>query len=58
MNTIDGVVFEDAYPRIQQTKFGNIVANFISREDLIINKSSSNRKKDIADLEELLKFSD
>ncbi len=54
LNNIDGVTFIDAYGRIEKVKFGNTVANFISREDLIKNKSSSSRKKDQADLEELL----
>lgn len=54
LNSIDGINFIDAYSRIEKVKFGNTVANFISREDLIKNKSSSRRKKDQADLEELL----
>ena len=53
INSIDGVEFSDAYPRIERVRFGSTTANFISREDLIKNKSSSNRKKDQADLEEL-----
>jgi predicted nucleotidyltransferase len=54
LNSIDGVTFIEAYGRIEKVKFGSTVANFISREDLIKNKSSSSRKKDQADLEELL----
>ncbi len=53
LNSIDGVEFCDAYPRLVSVRFGNTTAKFISREDLIKNKSSSNRKKDQADLEEL-----
>jgi len=53
MNSIDGVVFQEAYQRVEKVRFGGITANFISREDLIKNKASSNRKKDQADLEEL-----
>jgi predicted nucleotidyltransferase len=53
MNVIDGVSFKDAITRIENVKFGNTTANFISKEDFIQNKSSSNRKKDQADLEEL-----
>jgi len=53
MNHIDGVSFKDAITRIENVKFGNTTANFISKEDFIQNKSSSNRKKDQADLEEL-----
>ena len=53
LNSIDGVIFEEAYERVEKVRFGNATANFISREDLIKNKSSSKRKKDQADLEEL-----
>jgi hypothetical protein len=55
MNQIDGVNFEEAFKRLQKVKFGNTVANFISKYDLIQNKIHSNRKKDQADLEELQK---
>jgi len=58
MNTIDGVLFNDAYQRVEKVRFGNTTANFISRNDLIKNKSSSKRKKDQADLEELLQVED
>jgi len=56
MNSIDGINFSDAYPRIKKVNFGNTAANFISYEDLIQNKLSSNRKKDQADLEELQNY--
>lgn len=54
LNSIDGIIFNDAYSRIEKVNFGGTLANFISREDLIKNKASSSRKKDQADLEELL----
>ena len=53
MNKIDGVLFEEAFKRIETVKFGNTTANFISKTDLISNKLSSNRSKDKADAEEL-----
>lgn len=56
MNSIDGVDFIEAYPKLKKTNFGRTLANFISYEDLIKNKLSSNRKKDQADLEELQNF--
>ena len=56
MNSIDGVQFNDAYARVRQVDFGKIKANFISYEDLIKNKSSTNRKKDQSDLEILQRF--
>ena len=58
INSIDGVEFGDAYPHIERVRFGSSTANFISCDDLIKNKSSSNRKKDQADLEELLGIED
>lgn len=56
MNSIDGVKFNDAYTRVKRVNFGNTLANFISYNDLIKNKSTTNRKKDQADLEELMNF--
>ena len=56
LNNIDGVDFNDAFPNLKKTNFGRTIANFISYEDLIKNKLSSNRKKDQADLEELQNF--
>jgi len=56
VNDIDGVNFSDAYKRVEKFRFGSLIANFISKSDLIKNKLSSNRKKDQADLEELKKF--
>ena len=53
MNSVDGVLFEDAYSSVEKVRFGSTIANFISNKDLIKNKLSSNRKKDQADLEEL-----
>lgn len=56
MNRIDGVDFNEAYLNLKRINFGRTLANFISYEDLIKNKLSSNRKKDQADLEELQNF--
>ncbi|MBE0571347.1 MAG: hypothetical protein IH618_07370 [Ignavibacteriaceae bacterium] len=53
MNKIDGVSFNEANKRTEKVKFGNSIANFISKEDLIKNKLSTNRLKDKADAEEL-----
>ena len=53
INSIDGVSFAEAYERVENVRFGDTKANFISKEDLIKNKLSSNRKKDQADLEDL-----
>ena len=53
MNRIDGVSFNEANKRTEKVKFGNSITNFISKEDLIKNKLSTNRLKDKADAEEL-----
>ena len=53
MNRIDGVSFNEANKRTEKVKFGNSIANFISKKDLIKNKLSTNRLKDKADAEEL-----
>ncbi|MFZ1519721.1 MAG: nucleotidyltransferase [Ignavibacteriaceae bacterium] len=58
INEIDGINFLDAYKRKEIFQFGNVSANFISRQDIIANKKASNRKKDQADLDELEKFND
>jgi len=58
INEIDGIKFLDAYKRKEIFQFGNVSANFISRQDIIANKKASNRKKDQGDLDELEKFND
>lgn len=56
INEIDGVDFISAYKSRESHQFGRVSADFISRADLIKNKRASNRKKDIADLDELEMF--
>lgn len=53
LNDIDGVEFETAWPNCKRGKFGSIEINFISKLDLIKNKSATPRLKDKADIEEL-----
>jgi Nucleotidyl transferase of unknown function (DUF2204) len=53
LTSIDGVDFEDAWGRKIQSKYGDQVLYFISKEDLIQNKKASGRKKDLDDLNEL-----
>lgn len=55
LSSISGVNFNEAYTEIEKKKFGETEANFISKKHLIKNKKASNRKKDISDLEILLK---
>lgn len=53
LNRIDGVSFEKATASTVRGSYGTIDVNFIGLEDLILNKSSTTRSKDKADVEEL-----
>jgi hypothetical protein len=53
INQIDGVTFEEAWPRKARGRYGKVTANFIGRIDLIRNKTSTKRTKDKLDIEEL-----
>lgn len=55
ITAIDGVQFDDAWPRRVQTTFADQPANVLSRADLIKNKSTAGRAQDIADVEWLEK---
>ncbi len=55
LTSISGVDFREAYLNKEVTQFGDVKANFISKEYLIKNKKSSGRKIDLADLELLSK---
>ena len=48
--SIDGVKFDDAWPRRQKAPIGGHEAWFIGREDLIANKRSSGRHIDLHDI--------
>ena len=50
---IAGVDFEDCYARRIETDIGDLVVNFISLEDLIVNKETAGRHQDLADAEKL-----
>jgi hypothetical protein len=51
ISSVSGVSFQEAYADKKIKQFGDIEANFISKELLIKNKQASGRKKDLADLE-------
>lgn len=53
VNQIDGVSFEDARSNTVRGRYGKAEVTFIGLKDLICNKSSTNRAKDKADVEEL-----
>jgi len=53
ITSISGVLWDDAYEKHAEGKYGNISVYYIGREHYILNKRASGRKKDLADLEAL-----
>jgi len=53
INTIDGVLFDTAYPNRKKGRYGKFEVAFIGKQDLLTNKRSTKRLKDKADAEEL-----
>jgi hypothetical protein len=53
LTAIDGVQFEDCYPRRISMQAGGVELPVISLEDFRANKLASGRVKDLADLESL-----
>lgn len=53
LNTISGVSFEQAWTYRESGKYGEVPVYYISINDLIKNKKSSGRLKDLADIDEL-----
>jgi len=49
ITTIDGVDFKEAYRHRKKTKINGIIINVISKKDLIKNKRSTGRDKDLLD---------
>ncbi len=56
ITSISGIKFDEAYKTKVEGKLGSVQTNFISLQLLIKNKEESGRKKDLADLETLLKY--
>ena len=54
LTKIDGVNFEDCYPRRLSTKIDGVAVDIISLEDLKKNKKASGRHKDLDDLQNLI----
>jgi hypothetical protein len=50
LTAIDGVAFEDAWPRRIQVKIGSESVPVLGREDLLVNKRATGRPKDLADV--------
>ncbi len=54
LQSIDGVAFEDAWRhRVEAAVDGELSAPFLGRDELIRNKQSTGRIRDLADVEEL-----
>lgn len=53
LNEIDGVNYADASKNFVRGRFGSIFVRFIGKDDLIRNKKSAHRAKDIVDVDEL-----
>ena len=51
LTSLTGVYWEDVYAGREQGKSGDILVNFIGRDQFISNKRAIGRKKDLADLE-------
>jgi len=54
VTSITGVSWDDAVARSIGGKYGNIPVKYIGREEFVVNKRSTGRKKDLADLEALV----
>ncbi len=52
---VDNVVFQDAWKRRVSASYGNLSVWYISKNDLLLSKKSSTRKRDILDVEMLTK---
>ena len=53
INAISGPSFEVVWANRQQGKFGQVIAPYISLPDLLANKRTAGRPKDLADADEL-----
>lgn len=56
MGSISGVTFDEAFPHKILRKIGQIEMNFIGLNELVRNKETTGRKKDIVDAEQLKKL--
>ena len=53
MTSITGVSTDDVFSRCVEGKYGDIPVKYIGRDEFILNKRSTGRKKDMSDLEAL-----
>ena len=54
LTSIDGVSFKTCYDNRIIVDFGDLAVNFISKDDLLINKRASGRPQDLVDFDKLL----
>lgn len=57
LTAIDGVTFDEAWPRRVGSSYGDQPVQVISRDDLLRNKRASGRAQDLADVAALLALS-
>jgi hypothetical protein len=53
LTSIDGVIFETCFKNRVVADFGDFKVNFISKNDLLLNKCSSGRPQDLVDFNKL-----
>ncbi len=53
MTSITGVSTDDVFSRCVKGKYGDIPVKYIGRDEFILNKRATGRKKDMSDLEAL-----
>lgn len=53
LTSIDGVSWSEASTNRVEGVYGNVLVNFIGRDDFITNKKTSGRQQDLADIEAL-----
>ncbi|HOT30516.1 MAG TPA: hypothetical protein PLU72_20250 [Candidatus Ozemobacteraceae bacterium] len=56
LTAVDGLTFEEAWANRMHTVFADQPAAVLSRSDIILNKRTSARKQDLADIEALEKL--
>jgi hypothetical protein len=53
ITTVDGLVFEEAYPRTRQTSYAGMPIRILGPEDLLQNKRTVGRPQDLIDIDRL-----
>lgn len=55
LNSIDGVEFTEAYKSVQQIEIDRLKVKYIGLGDFIKNKQATGRKKDLLDIQEIIR---